>query len=153
MRAAVTAAAGLAAAACAAMPAPEGDAAFAGCPAYRPAYEATDRFMETFNSRDMAAFETSLHFPHVRIASGTVTVIPQAGLDRDIYPALIATGWARSGWASRRVVQCEAEKAHMLTRFVRYRADGSELAAFDSLYIVELRDGRWAVTARSSFAP
>ena len=41
----------------------------------------------------------------------------------------------------------------MLTTFVRYRADNSEMSRFDSLYIVELKNGRWALTARSSFAP
>ena len=53
----------------------------------------------------------------------------------------------------RKVVQCDATKAHMLTTFVRYRADGSEMSRFNSLYIVENKDGRWALTARSSFAP
>ena len=41
----------------------------------------------------------------------------------------------------------------MLTTFVRYRADGSVLSKFDSLYIVEFKNNRWALTARSSFAP
>jgi hypothetical protein len=36
---------------------------------------------------------------------------------------------------------------------VRYRKDGSELSRFDSLYIVEFKNGRWGLTARSSFAP
>jgi hypothetical protein len=41
----------------------------------------------------------------------------------------------------------------MLTAFVRYRKDGSVLSQFDSLYIVEFKNDRWALTARSSFAP
>ena len=35
----------------------------------------------------------------------------------------------------------------------RYKKDGSELSRFDSLYIVELRSGKWGITGRSSFAP
>ena len=33
------------------------------------------------------------------------------------------------------------------------RADGSEIAACDSLYVMTLQDGRWGIKGRSSFAP
>lgn len=131
----------------------EGDSEFASCPSYTPAYEATDRFMRTFNSRSAEAWGASLHFPHVRIASGKVRVLASAAELDESFDRLIATGWDHSGWAARRVVQCGATKAHMLTTFVRYRKDGSELSRFDSLYIVEFKDGFWGISARSSFAP
>jgi hypothetical protein len=139
-------------AACATQPI-SNDAAFTSCPAYAPAYKVTDRFMETFNARDQEAHEETYHFPHIRIASGNVAIIPNAGTERDTFPRLIATGWDRSAWAERRIVQCDATKAHMLTTFIRYRADGSELSRFNSLYIVEFKNDRWAITGRSSFAP
>jgi hypothetical protein len=123
------------------------------CPAFTPAYQVTDEFMRTFNARDMAAHEATYHFPHIRIASGNVTIIPQPGTERDTFPRLIATGWDHSAWADRRIVQCGPTKAHMLTTFIRYRADGSELSRFDSLYIVEFKNGKWGITGRSSFAP
>jgi hypothetical protein len=130
------------------------DEDFTACPAYAPAFAVTDQFMTTFNARDIAAHEAPLHFPHVRIASGRVTVLPEPGGDAMArsYEQLLAAGWDHSAWADRRIVQCDATKAHMLTTFVRYRADGSELSRFDSLYIVEFKDGRWAVTGRSSYA-
>lgn len=126
---------------------------FSGCPAYAPAFEVTDRFMETFNARDMAGWEATYHFPHVRIASGTVTILPSAGTRSDTFERLAATGWDHSAWISREVVQCGPDKAHLATVFARYRADGSELSRFDSLYIVELKNGHWGITGRSSFAP
>jgi hypothetical protein len=129
------------------------DTEFAACPAYKPAYDITDKFMTTFNARDQAAHEATYHFPHVRIASSNVTVIPQAGTERNTFPTLIAQGWDHSAWASRRIVQCEANKAHMLTNFIRYRADNSVLSQFNSLYIVEFKNGKWGITGRSSFAP
>lgn len=125
----------------------------ATCPAHDPAFEITDRFMETFNARDMAGWEATYHFPHVRIASGEVTVLPEAGLRSDTFERLAATGWDRSAWISREVVQCGPEKAHLATVFARYRDDGSELARFASMYIVEFKNDRWAITGRSSFAP
>jgi hypothetical protein len=126
---------------------------FASCPANQPAFLITDRFMETFNARDAEAHEATLHFPHVRIASGTVTVIARAGGNwmKPAFDRLIAEGWHHSAWADRRIVQCDATKAHMLTTFVRYRADGSEIGRFDSLYIIEFKRA-WGVTARSSYA-
>ena len=130
-----------------------GDKQFASCAAYAPAYAITDKFMETFNARDQAAHEGTYHFPHIRIASGNVTIIPNAGTERNTFPALIAQGWDHSAWANRRIVQCGPTKAHMLTNFIRYRADNTILSQFDSLYIVELKNGKWGITGRSSFAP
>ena len=142
-------------AACSSMPGAisKADAQFTACPAYKPAYEITDRFMETFNAKDLALHRTTYHFPHVRIASGNVTIIPTAETESTSFARLAAEGWDHSAWASRRIVQCDATKAHMLTRFIRYRADNSALSEFDSLYIVEFKNGKWGITARSSFAP
>lgn len=55
--------------------------------------------------------------------------------------------------ASGKVVQCGPTKAHMLTTFVRYDVNNKELSRFNSLYIVEFKNNRWGLTARSSFAP
>jgi hypothetical protein len=41
----------------------------------------------------------------------------------------------------------------MLTHFIRYRADNTVLSQFNSLYIVEFKNGKWGITGRSSFAP
>jgi hypothetical protein len=140
-------------AACATAPSPAGEAQFAACPAYAPAYSVTDAFMRTFNAKDAAAWGATFHFPSVRIASGNVRIINSPADLEQSFAALAATGWDHSGWEKRQVVQCGETKAHMLTTFVRYRADGSVLSKFDSLYIVEFKNGRWALTARSSFAP
>jgi hypothetical protein len=129
------------------------DTEFASCPAYKPAYEITDRFMETFNAKDLALHRTTYHFPHVRIASGAVTVIPTAETESTSFARLAAQGWDHSAWASRRIVQCDPTKAHMLTHFIRYRADNTVLSQFNSLYIVEFKNGKWGITGRSSFAP
>jgi hypothetical protein len=129
------------------------DAQFAACPAYKPAYTVTDDFMRTFNTKDAKAWGATFHFPSVRIASNTVRIINGPQDLEGSFSTLGAQGWDRSGWAKRQVVQCGDTKAHMLTTFVRYRADGTVLSQFDSLYIVEFKEGRWGLTARSSFAP
>jgi hypothetical protein len=126
---------------------------FADCPAAMPAFQVTDDFMRTFNSKDANLFGGVFHFPSVRIASGNVTIINSPADLETSFSRLAEAGWDRSAWAKREIVQCEATKAHMLTTFVRYRADGTEISRFDSLYIIERRNGRWGLTARSSFAP
>ena len=141
------------ASACSTMSYEAGDSAFMACPAYQPAYQVTDAFMTTFNSKDANAWGSVFHFPSVRIASGDVRIINGPQDLENSFPRLAEQGWDRSAWASRKVVQCDATKAHMLTTFVRYRADGSEMSRFNSLYIVEKKNDRWALTARSSFAP
>ncbi|HVY90722.1 MAG TPA: hypothetical protein VG942_17785 [Hyphomonadaceae bacterium] len=133
--------------------APAGDAVFAGCAAYKPAYQVTDDFMRTFNSKDATAWGSTFLFPSVRLASNKLTVINSAKDLESSFDRLGAQGWDHSAWSMRKVVQCGPTKAHMLTTFVRYRKDGTVISQFDSLYIVELRDGRWGLSARSSFAP
>ncbi|MDP3736601.1 MAG: hypothetical protein Q8R02_04380 [Hyphomonadaceae bacterium] len=140
-------------AACATTPSAPSDTEFAGCAAYKPAYDVTDRFMSSFNSKNAEAWGATFHFPSVRIASGNVRIINSAADLENSFATLGAQGWDHSAWAARKVVQCADTKAHMLTTFVRYRADGSELSKFNSLYIVEFKNNRWALTARSSFAP
>jgi hypothetical protein len=140
-------------AACTTISGTQGDSQFASCPAYKAAYDVTDEFMRTFNTKDAEAWGATFHFPSIRIASGNVRIINSAADLEDSFSRLEATGWHHSAWAAREVVQCGPTKAHMLTTFVRYRADNSVLSQFDSLYIVEFRNNRWALTARSSFAP
>ena len=64
-----------------------------------------------------------------------------------------ADGWAKSTWDKRDVIHAGADKVHFDTQFSRYRADGSQIAAYLSIYIVTLVEGQWGIQARSSFAP
>jgi hypothetical protein len=112
-----------------------------------------DKFMAAFNAKDMASLEATFHFPHVRISMYPLHVLTGPGQQEDVFGILAAEGWARSAWTGRTIVQCDPTKAHMLATFARYRADGAEYARYDGLYIVELRDGFWGITARSTFAP
>ena len=52
----------------------------------------------------------------------------------------------------RRVVHASPDKVHLDVQFSRWRADGSLIGRYRSLWIVTARAGRWRVQARSSFA-
>lgn len=120
------------------------------------AMQVLDDFMAAFNARDEVAWTNTLHFPHIRVASGETRLDPSAeamreSFDFDQFAARF--DWDHSAWLTRRVVQKGKDKVHVVVRFARYRADGTVTAEFDSLYIVTLREGRWAIAGRSSFAP
>ncbi|MBX3414017.1 MAG: hypothetical protein KF708_15105 [Pirellulales bacterium] len=46
-----------------------------------------------------------------------------------------------------------ARQTKFATEFRRLRRDGSKIADYQSLYILEKSAGEWRVRARSSFAP
>ena len=119
------------------------------------ALEAVNAYMRAFNARDRTGTDAALHFPHVRLASGTVRVIEAPGFQPpDFFERFAdATGWACSRWDYRRAIQASADKVHFAVQFTRYRADGSVIGHYPSMWIVTLREGRWGVQARSSFAP
>jgi hypothetical protein len=117
------------------------------------AMKCLDDFMIAFNARDIAAFVKTFNFPSVRLASNTLTII-EPGYH---HPGMLSRGalkeWHHSAWERRNVIHSGPDKVHIDTRFTRYRADGSIIASFDSIYVVTCENGHWGVKARSSFAP
>jgi hypothetical protein len=113
-----------------------------------------DDYMTAFNRMDMAAWESTFQFPHYRLASAQMKVLDHAGLQNaeDVRKSLGA-GWHHSAWGRRKIIQWSPDKAHVDTLFVRYRADGSVMGSFESLYVLTKEQGRWGVKLRSSFAP
>jgi hypothetical protein len=61
--------------------------------------------------------------------------------------------WHRSAWDFRHPISASAEKVHLDVQFSRYRADGSVLGRYRSIWVVSCIDRRWAAQLRSSFAP
>lgn len=111
-----------------------------------------DDYIAAYNARDESAFVATLHFPHVRIAGDRVrTFAGVAEYMREL--ELEKGGWDYSTWSERRVVQSGPTKVHVAARFTRFRAGGIPVGSYDSLYVIVLRNGRWGVLARSSYAP
>ena len=117
------------------------------------AQERLDAFMKAFNARDIPAYEATFNFPHVRFASGSVTIINPGFHKPEMFTRGALADWDHSAWARRDVIHAGADKVHIDTRFTRYRKDGSLLGGFDSIYIVTRQDGRWGIQGRSSYAP
>ena len=116
---------------------------------------AMDGFMEALNREDEQAIRDRwFHFPHVRFHSGTVTVFETPAQYRSL--VINRTGqaaeWARSAWDYVDCVDAGPGKVHFRVQFSRFRADGSRIGSYRSFYIVTLKDGRWAIQGRSSWA-
>ena len=117
------------------------------------AQKVLDDFMAAFNARDVEAFEATFNFPSVRLASNTLVLIEQGYHTPEMLSRGALSEWHHSAWERREVIHAGADKVHLDTRFTRYRADGSVIGHFDSIYVVTCEGGHWGVKARSSFAP
>lgn len=127
-------------------------------------YRVLDQYMDSLNVLDIEGHVATYHFPHFRLAGGKIAhwqnaveampllqIAPEQRakkLREALHPE-----WHSSHWAKRKIVQDSDNKVHVATRFERRRADGSEIIAFDSLYILTLQDGAWGIKGRSSMAP
>jgi len=112
-----------------------------------------DNFMTAFNARDLAAWEATFNFPSVRLASGALTIIESGHHKPEMFDRGALTEWDHSAWERRDVIHAGPDKVHIDTRFTRFRADGSVIGGFDSIYVITREHGHWGVKARSSYAP
>jgi hypothetical protein len=112
-----------------------------------------DRFMAALNRRDEAALNDALNFPHVRLASGRVATWETPGTYRIAdFLGRAGDGWHESRWDERTVIHAGLDKVHFAVVFSRWRADGSLIGRYQSIYIVTRVTGKWGIQARSSFA-
>ena len=109
--------------------------------------------MDALNRHDAAGMNACMHFPHVRLAAGVVTMYEAPDTQPwTMFQRLIEQdGWHRSAWTGTELVQSSPIKAHYAVQYTRYRADGSVIGIFDSLYVFTLRGGEWKLQCRSSF--
>ena len=116
---------------------------------------AMDAFMLGFNARDPQAWAASLNYPHVRFASGGVTVWESAEefAETRAFETLLRTGWDHSHWLTRDVTLASPGKVHIATLFQRFNSDNEIIGTYQSLYIITNIDGHWGTQARSSLAP
>ena len=114
-----------------------------------------DEYMTAWNNKDMEAWERTFQFPHYRLASGQMSVLERPGMQDGarLWKTMSESGWHHSKWDHRRIIHATADKVHVDTKFTRYRADGSSLGSYESLYVLTKENGHWGVKLRSSFAP
>lgn len=113
---------------------------------------ALDYFQDTWNTRDVAVWSRSLHFPHVRPSAGQFSVYPTAAEyiegSRNVFKNVLALGWHRSQWENRRILHISADKMHIAGEYARYRENGEQISTQQVTYIVTRQIDRWAIQAR-----
>ena len=122
---------------------------------YRECILTLDRFMAALNAGDAAAMDREMHFPHVRIAEGKVSIYEAPGSNpMDLFDRLKQeSSWKYSDWGKRDLIQFNRDKAHFALDYTRYANDDFVIGVYESLYILTKVDGRWGILARSSFGP
>ena len=121
-------------------------------PALAAALAVLDAHIDALNAGDAERLAATLHFPHYRLAGTRMqTWDGPAHYLRDFH-ARAGDGWHHSAWDFRRPIAAGPDKIHFDVQFTRYRADGTTLGSFRSLWVMTRRDGRWAAQLRSSFA-
>jgi hypothetical protein len=120
--------------------------------AIRAATAVLDRHFEALNAGDAAALADTLHFPHYRLAGVVMQVWDGPANYLADFRTRAGDGWHHSEWDFHEAFAASADKVHFDVRFTRYRADGTVLGCYRSLWIVSRIDDRWAAQLRSSFA-
>ena len=116
------------------------------------AYDVVDRYIAAINAGDGDAVRETLNFPHFRIGTkGNVTYYPDDSADHlgNFRNRTNADGWHRSVVDEMQVIFTIPTKAHVSVNFRRHRADGSEIGAYHSLYIITEIDGHWGLQGGS----
>jgi hypothetical protein len=113
-----------------------------------------DQYIDALNAHDSEAMRAVFHFPHYRFAGAKVTIFerPEDLSFTEFERRARADGWARSEIDQRRVLQAGPDKVHIEVHFTRYRADGSAIGSYESIWIATTKKDRWGIRARSSFA-
>ena len=114
-----------------------------------------DEFMAALNAHDATAMDRAMHFPHVRIAGGRVSVYERPGSNpMDLFEKLKKENdWKWSRWETRELVQFNDRKAHYTLSYTRFRSDDSVIGVYESLYVLTKDSTGWGIQARSSFGP
>jgi len=117
---------------------------------------ALDGYLATFTSGfhgdDFGPHLDAYLFPHVRVLTDDVLCFATRD---DVPPAFLRAGGVTDGfdhseWIERRIVQASADRVHVATVFRRVATDGSTLATYTVLYILEPTADGWKVRGTST---
>ena len=118
------------------------------------ALAAVDAYFEALDDpTDVEAWASTLNYPHVRVADGTVEQWETA----EDYVNGLQGGRLRT-WAGTPLdwaepVQVGGGGVNVAVRYSRLNPLGDTLSSYEAVYLVTDRDGHVGIQARSSFAP
>lgn len=122
-------------------------------PPAEAALEVMQTHLDGLNARDEDLLASSLHFPHYRLANGTLKVWESRDSYLSDFHLRAGEEWGYTRWGALDVLMVSDDKVHLKARVDRFRADGSPLLSFHSLWVIAKIDNAWAAQLRSSFGP
>ena len=127
------------------------------------ALKCLDKFMTSFNGKDLNSFSDTYNFPTYRLVGNPPMMIE---MDKETFDnrfngktgnawnyLAIVDKWHHSSWDRRNVIWSQPDKVHIDCCFSRYRKDNSLIGVYESFYIVTKdKNGHWGVKLRSTSA-
>ncbi|GEM_PF-1910558 len=117
-----------------------------------------DDYLKSFNASDKEGHLDTHHFPHFRLSEKKLSLYSRGNhyvtipLFFSLFKALSGFKWHHSRWDHLKAVQASDKKVHMITRISRLTGDNEVYNSSDSLYIMSIKNGKWGIRGRSSFA-
>jgi len=109
--------------------------------------------VDGINACDGEAIAKTLHFPHYRLTDGRLKTWDSPDSYLADFRTRAGQSWSHSAWGHLNVVHASENKVHLDVLVERFAADGTQLIAFPSLWVISRIGGVWAAQLRSSFAP
>ena len=111
-----------------------------------------ERHLQALNALNKTDLADTLHFPHYRLVGNKL----DCWLSQDEYLSdfrnRAGKKWARTAWKSIIVQNESPDKVHLAVHVNRFDRDDILIADFESLWVITLKNGKWAAQFRSSFA-
>ena len=120
--------------------------------AIKAALGVMDRHLVALNALNAHALVKTLHFPHYRLVGPKLDCWETQDTYLADFRERAGDEWARTQWASIDIQKDSADKVHLAVRINRFDVDDGLIADFESLWVITLKNNKWAAQFRSSFA-
>ena len=113
---------------------------------------AVDRFIKEWNTGKTENLRNALHYPYVRVGyKGTMHVsLTREKLEIDFTGMRTRQNWDHSTFDKIEPIFVAEDRAHYKVSWSRHNTAGKRYMTGEAVYIVTKRDGRWALSVRSS---
>jgi len=118
----------------------------------RGALDVMKRHIDALNELDENSLAQTLHFPHYRLVGSKLDVWPEKKNYLADFHKRAGAKWAQSKWESIDVQKSSSDKVHLIVQVVRLDDNDKVIAKFKSLWVITLKEQKWAAQFRSSFA-
>ena len=118
----------------------------------RAALDVMKRHIDAFNELDENSLTQNLHFPHYHLVGSKLDVWPEKTNYLADFHERADTKCSQSKWESIDEQESSSDKDLLIVQVVRFTDNDKVIAKFKSLWVITLKEQKWAAQFRSSFA-